>query len=130
MDVGAFISNGVVIIDKPCGQTSHEITSFVKNITGSPRSGHAGTLDPNVSGVLPVALGRATKLLQYIAGKDKTYVGIIKFKVPQSEERIEELFSQFTGEIFQNGDLITGVLIVNCCNECTAASHSITFWNA
>ncbi len=93
--------NSVIIIDKPPGHTSHEITTFVKKITGASRSGHAGTLDPQVSGVLPVALGRATKLLRYIAGKDKTYVGIIKFKEPQSRERIEELFSEFTGEIVQ-----------------------------
>ena len=72
----------VIIINKPPGHTSHEITTFVKKITGVKRTGHAGTLDPDVSGVLPVALGSATKLLRYIAAKDKTYVGIIKFRVP------------------------------------------------
>lgn len=93
--------NHVILIDKPPGHTSHEITTFVKKITGASRAGHAGTLDPQVSGVLPVALGRATKLLQYIAGKDKTYVGVIKFKEPQKKERILELFREFTGEIVQ-----------------------------
>ncbi len=93
--------NHVILIDKPPGHTSHEITTFVKKITGASRAGHAGTLDPQVSGVLPVALGRATKLLQYIAGKDKTYVGIIKFREIQSKERILELFAGFTGEIVQ-----------------------------
>lgn len=93
--------NSVIVIDKPPGHTSHEITTFVKKISGASRAGHAGTLDPEVSGVLPVALGKATKLLRYIAGKDKTYIGIIKFKEPQSEERIDELFSRFTGEITQ-----------------------------
>jgi H/ACA ribonucleoprotein complex subunit 4 len=91
----------VIIIDKPPGHTSHEITTFLKKITGASRAGHAGTLDPQVSGVLPIALGRATKLLQYIAAKDKTYVGVIKFKEPQPKERIEELFAGFTGEIVQ-----------------------------
>jgi predicted rRNA pseudouridine synthase len=95
------ISNGIIIIDKPCGQASHEITSFVKKITGSLRSGHAGTLDPQVSGVLPIALGKATKLLRYIAGSQKEYVGIIKFRNPPTEDRIKELFMQFTGEIEQ-----------------------------
>lgn len=93
--------NHVILIDKPPGHTSHEITTFVKKITRASRAGHAGTLDPQVSGVLPIALGRATKLLQYIAGKDKTYVGIIKFREPQKKERILELFSEFTGEIVQ-----------------------------
>ncbi len=93
--------NNVVILDKPPGHTSHEITTFVKKITGASRSGHAGTLDPQVSGVLPIALGRATKLLRYIAGADKTYVGIIKFKKVQTKEKIESLFSEFTGVLTQ-----------------------------
>jgi len=95
------INDSVVIIDKPPGHVCHEITSFVKKITGVERSGHAGTLDPNVSGVLPVALGKATKLLRYISGKNKTYVGIVKFRKILSKEEIEKLFSEFTGEISQ-----------------------------
>ncbi len=101
--------NKVIIIDKPPGHTSHEITTFVKKLTGADRAGHAGTLDPQVSGVLPVALGRATKLLQYIAGKDKTYVGIIKFRKPQGREQIERLFSEFTGEIVQTPPKVSAV---------------------
>lgn len=101
--------NSVIIIDKPPGHTSHEITTFVKKIVGASRAGHAGTLDPEVSGVLPVALGKATKLLQYIAGKDKTYVGIIKFKNPQTREQIEKLFSEFTGEIIQTPPKLSAV---------------------
>ncbi len=93
--------DSVIILDKPPGHTSHEITTFVKKITGASRAGHAGTLDPDVSGVLPIALGRATKLLQYIAGKEKTYVGIIKFRQIQDRQRILDLFSEFTGEIIQ-----------------------------
>ncbi len=93
--------NNVIIMDKPPGHTSHEITTFVKKITGASRAGHAGTLDPQVSGVLPIALGRATKLLRYIAGADKTYVGIIKFKKVQTKEQIENIFSRFTGVLTQ-----------------------------
>lgn len=95
------IEKGIIIMDKPCGHTSHEITSFVRKITGSNKSGHAGTLDPEVSGVLPIALGKDTKMLRFIAGKDKIYVGIIKFKEELPEERIKELFSQFVGEVEQ-----------------------------
>ncbi|MFH1784809.1 MAG: RNA-guided pseudouridylation complex pseudouridine synthase subunit Cbf5 [Candidatus Micrarchaeota archaeon] len=101
--------NCIILINKPRKQTSHEITTFVKKITGADKSGHAGTLDPNVSGVLPVALGRATKLLRYIAGKDKTYVGIIKFKKILSKEKILELFERFTGELTQTPPKISAV---------------------
>jgi len=93
--------NSILLIDKPYGHSSHEITTYVKKLLGAKRAGHAGTLDPQVSGVLPVALGRATKLLQFIASKRKTYVSIIKFKHILSEERVQQLFQQFTGEITQ-----------------------------
>ncbi|HID72438.1 TPA: RNA-guided pseudouridylation complex pseudouridine synthase subunit Cbf5, partial [Candidatus Micrarchaeota archaeon] len=65
--------------------------------------------DPQVSGVRPIALGRATKLLRYIAAKDKTYVGIIKFREPQEKKRVEELFAQFTGEIEQTPPKMSAV---------------------
>lgn len=95
------IDSGIIILDKPYGHTSHEITSFVKKITKSTKSGHAGTLDPNVSGVLPVALGKDTKMLRFIAGKDKTYIGIIKFKEEIPKKKLEQAFKKFTGEIVQ-----------------------------
>jgi predicted rRNA pseudouridine synthase len=109
MEIAELLKNSVVIINKPPGHSSHEITTFVKKITGSARAGHAGTLDPDVSGVLPVALGRATKLLQYIAGKDKTYVGIMKFRQPQAQERIEALFAEFTGTLTQTPPKMSAV---------------------
>jgi predicted rRNA pseudouridine synthase len=103
------LDNKVIIINKPPGITSHEVSTLVKKITGSSRAGHAGTLDPDVSGVLPVAIGKATKLLRYIAGKEKTYVGIIKFRNIQSNEEIEKLFSRFTGELVQTPPKISAV---------------------
>ncbi len=102
-------SNAVVIIDKPPGMTSHEISTYVKKIVGASRAGHAGTLDPEVSGVLPVATGRATKLLRYIAGKDKTYVGIVKFRRIMAREEVEALFGKFTGELVQTPPKISAV---------------------
>lgn len=103
------IDDKVIIIDKPPGITSHEISTYVKKITGASRAGHAGTLDPEVSGVLPVAIGRATKLLRYIAGKDKTYVGIIKFRNPQGEGQVRGLFARFTGELVQTPPKMSAV---------------------
>lgn len=105
----ALLRNGVIIINKPPGHTSHEITTFVKKIAGSARAGHAGTLDPDVSGVLPVALGRATKLLQYIAGADKVYVGIMKFRQPQPQAAIANLFARFTGTLTQTPPKMSAV---------------------
>ena len=109
MDAPELLDSGVAVIDKPCGPISHEVTSWVKKMLEVPRTGHAGTLDPDVSGVLPVALGRATKLLRYIAGKRKTYVGICKFRKELSTERLEGLFGKFRGEIEQTPPKISAV---------------------
>lgn len=103
------LDSGIIIIDKPPKLSSHEVTSLVKKITGAKRAGHAGTLDPNVSGVLPIALGRATKILGYIVAKEKVYIGIIKFKNEQPRERVLELFKKFTGEIVQTPPKISAV---------------------
>lgn len=109
MELKQLLRDSVIVVDKPPGQASHEITTFVKKITGASRAGHAGTLDPNVSGVLPVALGRATKLLRYIAGKDKTYVGIVKFRRILERAEVEALFKKFTGELVQTPPKISAV---------------------
>lgn len=109
MDVPELLDSGVVVLDKPCGPVSHEVTSWVKKMLGGIRAGHAGTLDPDVSGVLPVALGRATKLLKYISGKRKRYVGICKFKKELPDERIEDVFAKFRGEIEQTPPLVSAV---------------------
>lgn len=103
------IDDKVIIINKPPGLTSHEVSTYVKKITGASRAGHAGTLDPDVSGVLPVALGRATKLLRYIAGKEKEYAGIVKFRNIMPREAVEDLFRKFTGELTQTPPKISAV---------------------
>ena len=108
MDVPELLDSGVVVLDKPCGPVSHEVTSWVKKLLGV-KTGHAGTLDPDVSGVLPVALGRSTKLLKYIASKRKTYVGICKFRKELKPDRIEDVFAEFRGEIEQTPPLISAV---------------------
>ena len=106
---GSAIDDKVIIINKPPGLTSHEVSTYVRKITGASRAGHAGTLDPDVSGVLPVALGKATKLLRYIAGKEKTYVGIVKFKRIMGRGEVEALFAKFTGELTQTPPKISAV---------------------
>ena len=68
---------GFLIIGKPQGVTSHDCVNRVRKIFGIKRVGHGGTLDPAVTGVLPIALGPATRLLPYLPG-DKTYKGIIQ----------------------------------------------------
>jgi len=72
---------GLLVIDKPEGPTSHDIVDRVRRLAGIRRVGHTGTLDPMATGVLPVCLGRATRLARFIAGGRKTYAGIIRLGV-------------------------------------------------
>ncbi len=66
--------NGVVIIDKPAGMTSHDVVSQVKKILGAKKAGHTGTLDPMATGVLPVCLNEATKLARFLSDDSKEYL--------------------------------------------------------
>lgn len=106
---GSFLENGVIILNKPPGLICHELTTLVKKMAKTSRAGHVGTLDPNVSGVVPVALGKATKLIQYMDTNVKTYVGIMKFKNDLLDSQIETLFSKFKGTITQTPPKISAV---------------------
>jgi len=65
--------DGLLIVDKPAGPTSHDVVARVRRALGEPRVGHTGTLDPAASGVLPLVLGRATRLAQFLSQSDKVY---------------------------------------------------------
>ena len=71
--------NGVVVIDKPPGLTSHDVVNRVRRILSQRAVGHLGTLDPSATGVLPIVLGNLTRLAQFYAHSEKTYEGVIRF---------------------------------------------------
>jgi tRNA pseudouridine55 synthase len=71
--------NGVLVIDKPSGMTSHDVVNRVRRLTNERSVGHLGTLDPMATGVLPLVLGRLTRLAQFYTGSGKTYQGEIRF---------------------------------------------------
>ena len=71
--------NGVLIVDKPQGVTSHDIVAAVRAALHTRKVGHAGTLDPMATGVLVIGVGHATRLLQYIVEHTKTYSATIRF---------------------------------------------------
>jgi tRNA pseudouridine55 synthase len=75
---------GCCVVDKPAGCTSHDVVDQVRRALGTRRVGHAGTLDPDATGVLVIGVGRATRLLQFVSGTDKTYEGEIVFGVETS----------------------------------------------
>jgi tRNA pseudouridine55 synthase len=71
--------NGVLIIDKPSGFTSHDVVARVRRILGQKAVGHLGTLDPLATGVLPLVIGNMTRLAQFYLGAEKTYEGVVRF---------------------------------------------------
>ncbi len=90
-----------LLIDKPRGPTSHQVTAWVRDLLGVERAGHAGTLDPNVSGLLWVGVGPALKLLPLLLEFPKRYVGLVAFHSPVEAERLEQVVREFTGPVFQ-----------------------------
>src|SRR5271168_2820235 len=71
--------NGLLVVDKPGGMTSHDVVSRVRRLTGERSVGHLGTLDPMATGVLPLLLGKYTRLAQYFSTAEKHYAGTIRF---------------------------------------------------
>src|SRR5882672_10583423 len=71
--------NGVVVIDKPAGLTSHDVVNRVRRIFQQRSVGHLGTLDPSATGVLPLVLGNLTRLAQFYTSAEKIYEGVIRF---------------------------------------------------
>ncbi|MFN3910112.1 MAG: RNA-guided pseudouridylation complex pseudouridine synthase subunit Cbf5 [Candidatus Anstonellaceae archaeon] len=93
---------GFIFLDKPRGPSSHEITAYIKKFLNLKKVGQQGTLDPQASGVLIIALNKATRLLRFLAKEEKTYVGVMKVKLqPSSIEEIQKVFNHFVGTIKQ-----------------------------
>jgi len=111
--------NGVVIIDKPPGLTSHDVVNRVRRILGQRSCGHLGTLDPLATGVLPIVVGNLTRLAQFYVHAEKTYEGVIRFgfatdtydadgerttplqDAPINGDEVRSLAAQFRGTIEQ-----------------------------
>ncbi|MGZ7069311.1 MAG: RNA-guided pseudouridylation complex pseudouridine synthase subunit Cbf5 [Methanobacterium sp.] len=95
------INHGIVNLDKPSGPTSHEIDSWVKRILKVEKTGHGGTLDPKVTGVLPIGMDHATRVIQMLLGADKEYVCLMRLHGEVTEKKIRDILHEFQGKIFQ-----------------------------
>jgi tRNA pseudouridine55 synthase len=111
--------DGVIVVDKPEGWTSHDVVAKLRRIANTRKIGHLGTLDPIATGVLPLVVGKATRLAQFYTRNDKVYDTIIRFgystttydrsgtrtseqvEVTVDREQLEDLLPRFLGEIEQ-----------------------------
>jgi len=99
--VEQLLDYGLIILDKPPGPTSHETVAWTKRLLKIPKIGHSGTLDPQVSGVLPLGLGEATKALGVLLYGPKEYHALGRIHSLPSKEKLDEIIQLFTGKIFQ-----------------------------
>jgi H/ACA ribonucleoprotein complex subunit 4 len=104
-----FIQYGMLVIDKTPGPTSHEVAAWVKKLLGLDRVGHGGTLDPKVTGVLPITLQESTKIVQALLDSGKEYVCVMRTHDDVSEDTVRETLTLFTGEIYQRPPLRSSV---------------------
>jgi H/ACA ribonucleoprotein complex subunit 4 len=104
------LNYGLILLDKPPGPTSHEAVAWAKRILKIPKIGHSGTLDPQVSGVLPLGLGEATKALGVLLLGPKEYYGLGRLHSMPSKEKLYSVLDQFKGEIFQKPPQRSSVL--------------------
>ncbi|PIN73399.1 RNA-guided pseudouridylation complex pseudouridine synthase subunit Cbf5 [Candidatus Woesearchaeota archaeon CG10_big_fil_rev_8_21_14_0_10_45_16] len=95
------IQFGIINIDKPKGPTSHQVSDYVKKILKVSKAGHSGTLDPQVSGVQPVAVGNATRITLFLLTAPKEYVCLMHLHKDISQEELLEKSKEFIGKIRQ-----------------------------
>ncbi len=120
--------NGWLIIDKPAGITSNKVIQRIKQHIKPKKIGHAGTLDPDATGVLPVALGEATKVIPYLMRQSKTYLSTIKFGIKTdtddvsgkilkrsnyrpTKREISDALKYFSGQIYQKPPIVSAVKV-------------------
>src|SRR2546428_1173508 len=100
---------GVAIVDKPTGPTSHQVSAWVRDMFGVPKAGHSGTLDPRVTGVLPVALADATRALEAVLQGGKGYVGVMQLHQDVDERRVRSMMGRVVGGVYQIPPIPAGV---------------------
>jgi H/ACA ribonucleoprotein complex subunit 4 len=95
------LRGSVINLDKPMGPTSHQVAAWVRDIFGQEKMGHGGTLDPKVSGVLPITLGKATRATDLVLRSDKEYVGVMRLHRDVDADKLRKVIGSFVGDIYQ-----------------------------
>jgi len=122
------VKSGLVVVDKPAGWTSHDVVAKLRGVYGQRKVGHAGTLDPDATGVLLVGLGAVTRLMRFLQETDKEYRGTVVFGVathtldaagdvvaeqpmPVTRAQVEATAARFVGDIAQVPPMVSAVKV-------------------
>ena len=99
--VQTMLEYGLIPLDKPRGPTSHEVVAWTRKLLGVEKAGHSGTLDPPVSGLLPIGLGQSTRALSLLLLFPKEYRGVMRTHSSVPRKQLDAVVAEFTAEIFQ-----------------------------
>ncbi len=99
--VKELLSCSMINLDKPSGPTSHQVDAWLKEMLEVDKVGHGGTLDPNATGILPIAIGDATRALQVLLSAGKEYIGVMKLHKSVDKNKILDVCNSFVGDISQ-----------------------------
>lgn len=108
-EITEHLKYGIINLDKPSGPTSHEVVAWMKRILDVGHAGHGGTLDPKVTGVLPVTLNEATKISQVFLYSRKEYICVMRLHGLVQDEHVKTMLREFTGRIYQRPPLRSSV---------------------
>ena len=95
------LRSGVIVIDKQAGPSSHQVAAWLRDSFELEATGHGGTLDPNVTGVLPVSIGRASKVIKVLQESSKEYICNLKLSKNPGRKELDKVFAKFVGPIYQ-----------------------------
>ena len=95
------LKSGIIVINKQAGPSSHQVASWLRDSFELQATGHGGTLDPNVTGVLPVSIGKASKVIKVLQESSKEYICHLKLGKDPGRKKLDEVFSKFVGPIYQ-----------------------------
>ncbi|HYC19051.1 MAG TPA: RNA-guided pseudouridylation complex pseudouridine synthase subunit Cbf5 [Candidatus Bathyarchaeia archaeon] len=107
--INELLQKGVINLDKPAGPTSHEVAAWVKRILHIRKAGHIGTLDPKVTGVLPILLQDATRAVGALVNLPKEYVCVMHLHKAVPEPSVRDILKEFTGVLYQRPPLKSAV---------------------
>ena len=109
--VEELLEAGMVVIDKPPGPNSHQVSAWARDILGMEKLGHGGTLDPFATGVLVLLSGRAMRLTKKVLAHDKTYVGVLRAPSNFNQEALERAIAQLSGQVYNVPPEVSAVKI-------------------
>ena len=95
------LKSGVIIVNKQAGPSSHQVAAWLRDSFELDATGHGGTLDPNVTGVLPVSIGRASKVIKVLQESSKEYICNLKLSKNPGRKELDKVFAKFVGPIYQ-----------------------------